>query len=98
MNAEHLTLEAKMSNFACSFHLLQSAVEGKPWDADALDCWAAETPLSHGEQVTARFVLAVWNPNHSWKCGKFDLMEALRIWDAEHHAAFLAWAREPWWA
>jgi hypothetical protein len=97
MSAEHLTLEASMSAFASSFHSLGNAPGVKLWDANTLDRWAAETPLSHGERVTAQFLLAVWDPNHSWACGKFDLMEALRIWDNDHHAAFLTWVKEPWW-
>ncbi len=98
MTAEHLTLEAKMSTFALSFLSLRGAPEVKLWDANTLDQWAAETALSHGELVTARFVLAVWNPDHPWRSGRFDVMEALGIWDADHHQAFLAWVAEPWWA
>lgn len=97
MTAEHLSLEAKMSALAATFHCLRNASGVKLWDANTLDKWAAETPLSHGERVTAQFVLSVWEPNHAWRCGKFDMMEALRIWDADHHAAFVSWVREPWW-
>lgn len=28
----------------------------------------------------------------------FDAHAALAVWDAEHRAAFLAWASAPWWA
>lgn len=98
MTAESLALEAKMAAFARSFHAIRNAPGVPLWDADTLDRWAAETPLSHGELVTARFVLAVWDPNHQWRCGRFYLMEALRIWDDNHRAAFLAWAKDPWWA
>jgi hypothetical protein len=69
----------------------------KPWDANALDRWAADTPVSHGELVTAQFLLAVWDPVSAWQDGRFDLMEAVRVWDDRHWAAFLAWAGDPWW-
>lgn len=51
------------------------------WDADLLEAWAAETPLSSGETLTTQFLLAVWDPNYSWRCGRFNLMTALRVWD-----------------
>src|SRR5262249_44533918 len=67
-----------------------------PFDADEFNRWA-QGPVSHGERVTARFLLAVWDPVIEWEAGKFDLMEALRIWDPPHREAFLAWASDPWW-
>lgn len=70
----------------------------RPWEALRLDGWAATRQPSHGEVVTAQFVLAVWNPDEVWKCGRFDLMEALAVWDLAHRAAFLNWAANPWWA
>ena len=30
-------------------------------------------------------------------CGPFDVVDALSTWDAAHRAAFLAWAKDPWW-
>jgi hypothetical protein len=32
-----------------------------------------------------------------WRCGPFDVVDASSTWDAEHRAAFVAWAKEPWW-
>ena len=66
------------------------------WNALQLDEWAI-APISSGERYAAQFVLAVWDPNHPWKAGKFDIMEALRSWDSTTHAVFLEWAAEPWW-
>lgn len=87
----------RMERLVEAFPAAAKAAGGAPWDAEALDQWAAETPCSHGELVTARFLLAVWDPARSWGCGQFDVMEALRVWDDRHHAAFLAWAVAPWW-
>ena len=46
-----------------------------PWDADLLD--ANFAGASHGEKVTISFLLNVWNPGEEWKCGEFDLIDAI---------------------
>lgn len=51
---------------------------------------------SHGERCAAQLVLAVWNPEEPWQSGKFYLMEALRVFDAQHHRALTEWALSPW--
>jgi hypothetical protein len=38
-----------------------------------------------------------WDPSTEWEAGRFDVMEALRVWDLKHRAAFLEWAKDPWW-
>lgn len=68
-----------------------------PWNANALDDWGASGAPSHGELVSIRFILAVWDSRFAWRSGRFDVMEALEVWDESHRTAFLAWAREPWW-
>jgi hypothetical protein len=98
MTAEHLRIEEKMAALARTFPGVAKASGVKLWDANLFDRWAAETPVSPGELATARFLLAVWDPGHPWRCGRFDLMEALKLWDDRHRAAFLAWAGDPWWA
>jgi hypothetical protein len=90
----------KMSDFALSFPCLRRADGVSPWDALRLDEWATDS-RSHGERCTAQFVLAIWSGTPAsecqWKVGPFDLLEALRVWDEDHHRAFLSWARAPWW-
>ena len=82
-------------------HRDESAVAASPsfpaLEHEVLDRWAAETAISSGELATARFLLAVWDPGHSWRCGRFDLMEALRLWNSPDRNAFLSWALDPWW-
>ena len=97
MIAEPADLDAKMAAFARTFPSMAMATDVNFWDANALDRWVTETPLSHGELVTARFLLAVWDDANAWRCGRFELMEDLRVWDDRHRAAFLAWANDPWW-
>ena len=67
----------------------------EPFDAELLD--ANYAGASHGEKVSIAFILNVWDPGREWKAGKFDLIDALRIWDDSKRAAFCDWAREPWW-
>ncbi len=58
-----------------------------------------------GQRDAALFVLSVWNWMDDWSrvgltrgdSGRFDLHRALGNWDPSHRAAFVAWAREPWW-
>lgn len=90
--------DARMTAFARTFPSVADVRWVRLWDANKLDRWAAETPISHGELVTARFLLAVWNPDGQWRVGRFDLMDALGVWDEQHRTAFLAWATDPWWA
>lgn len=87
-----------MEVLARSFPSLQNATGIAPWDAKVLEGWACSPAPSHGMLCAAQFLLTVWNPYEEWECGKFDVMDALGCWDSEHHAAFLAWARAPWWA
>jgi hypothetical protein len=90
--------EVKIAQLARTFPCLRNAPGIEPWNANWLDDWAASGGPSHGEKCSARFILAVWNPDRGRHSSKFDLMEALRIWDIQSHNAFLAWASDPWWA
>ncbi|MDZ4852656.1 MAG: hypothetical protein SGI77_25485 [Pirellulaceae bacterium] len=83
---------------AQSFPSLWNAPGIRPWDALTLDAWASSGTASHGELCTARFILAVWDSDGEWRCGKFDVMNALRVWDDIHRQAFINWATDPWWA
>lgn len=97
MTVEYLELEAKMAALARTFPSVAEAPGVPLWDAKTFDRWAAESPVSHGELRTAQFLLAVGDSHQSWRCGPFNLMESLRVWDAAHQAAFLGWVRDPWW-
>lgn len=86
-----------IEQLAVSFPSLANQPGVTPWDSLALDAWACGPAPSHGMLCAARFVLAVWDPNTDWRCGRFDLMEAMGVWDVAHHRAFVAWALAPWW-
>lgn len=97
-----MTLREQMVLLARSFPTLEhvSALEyedGSGINPTGLDKWACGPEPGHGALCAARFILAVFNSRSTWKCGKFDLMEAMGCWDTRHRAAFVAWAKEPWW-
>jgi hypothetical protein len=79
-----------------------------PWDAELVLQWLCRGSQSHGEALTARFLLGVWNSHADWvheaaslgyvmpaAAKRFDVIEAAGVWDAAHLAAFASWAREP---
>ena len=102
---------AAMTRLCKLFPSLRSAPGVEPWDSMrmlAVACGGA----SHGALCAARFVLSVWNCATDWdkeaheagiltdeedRLRRFDVFEALGVWDFEHHEAFLTWARDPFW-
>jgi hypothetical protein len=91
-------IDRRFSALVQSLPAIRGAPGACPWDAVALNDWAASGVPSHGELCTARFVLAVWDPSAEWRSGRFDVMDALGVWDIAHRSAFLKWAADPWWA
>jgi hypothetical protein len=100
-----------MTRLARAFPSLQDAAGVEPWDSLELLRWAL-SGKSHGEALAAKFVLSVWNsttdweeiardhgiitePNHHFT--RFDLYEAMGVWDREHVDAMLAWVQLPFW-
>lgn len=77
------------------------------WDSLAL--LRTLPTASHGERLSAQFVLGVWNPYTDWAkvaraerikgdraaFGRFDLIEAIGVWDPAHVEAAMAWMRQP---
>jgi hypothetical protein len=104
-------IDVKMRALARSFPSLRSMPDSffEPWDPEAFaEFWAAG---SGGEKDAALFVLSVWNPSTNWaefglsrgvtrgeRMGTFDVHRALGNWDRGHIDAFVAWAKDPWWA
>lgn len=85
--------EERFQNLVNQFGLNKSGAN--PFDAQQLD--DNYSGASHGEKVTIAFLLNVWNPGHKWKSGKFDVMDALGVWDGSQQKAFCDWAGNPWW-
>ena len=100
---------ARFEELARSFSALRGAPGAlfAPWDA--LRFAEFYRTGSSGEKDAALFVLSVWNPSTNWRRvtklsrdpgplgGFFDVHRALANWDNGNRAAFLEWARNPWW-
>ena len=93
----HEKCGARMTALGLSFPTLAHADGVSPWDPERLEAWLRSGAPGHGAQCAGRFVLSVWNSYHEWRSGRFDLQEALGCWDAQHRAAFVAWAAKLWW-
>jgi len=100
----------KHSNLARFYALVESfpTLKGRmPLDPDgfAAESFArAAAPMSSGEKDAALFCLGVWSATCDWKRygltnrygrGKFDALAAISNWDDRHIAAFIAWAKNP---
>jgi hypothetical protein len=84
-----------MSRLAESFHVLAGLPGVRPWSPLALARAAfLGSTLTGPGRWTAVLVLKVWNLG--FPCPSFDAIAALAGWDAEHRAAFVAWASEAW--
>jgi hypothetical protein len=86
-----------LSHLAHSFVSLEQADGVEPWDAERLDAWACAPNRSRSAVHAARFVLHVFDRAVAWRCGPFDVVDAVREWDAAHRDAFLVWVLRPWW-
>jgi hypothetical protein len=94
----------RMAALAITFPTLVGAPGTQPFDAETLDAWAAGKVTGRGikmpgsgAKAAAQFILSVWNHQAERAAGPFSAVHALGLWDAEHRAAFLAWASNPWW-
>jgi hypothetical protein len=100
----------RIEQLARSFQALRTAPHHlfDPWDPLRFADYYRTG--SSGEKDAALFVLSVWNPMTNWRRvaklardrgptgGLFDVHRALSNWDPANRAAFLHWARDPWWA
>ena len=86
-----------MTELAKAFHSLrQKNPPGiEPWDPDELFSSLKQNAASRHELNCAHFILTVWDSGGP--AGTFDAMAAPAGWDRAHRAAFIEWAREPWW-
>lgn len=91
-------MSTSIEELVSAFPTLQRAGGVRPWNPREFDGWACGPVPGHGAKQAARFVLAVWNNEIDWRCGRFDVVEALSVWDDAHRAVFLAWAVNPWWS
>ena len=85
-----MTPQEKMTRLAGTLPSMRDRIGAQPFDAEVLRQQMGY--LSSGEILAAQFLLAVWNSHN-----EFSVMRALTTWDEAHCAAFVAWAKDPWW-
>jgi hypothetical protein len=95
MSNEQDLLE-KWQRLALLFPTVRDAFGSHYFKPKDLDRWASSSAREGGLHA-AKFLLSQWNSLVLWECGRFCVVDAMAIWNAEHRAAFLAWAHEPWW-
>lgn len=88
--------DARMLRLVRSFHTMARYPHSR-WDPLQFQKWAKRTQGSGGRHA-AQFVLAVWNSSHRWSIGPFRAIDAMATWDSQMREAFVAWAKNPWWA
>lgn len=88
----------RVTELARTFHSLERAEGIEPFDAEALWICAQNEHLTPAEHQAAVFILNVWGGPNDRPWPTFDVMEAVSRWDNQNRAAFVAWAKEPWWA
>ena len=87
----------RFEKLVMSFPSMYQKPGTKPWDALEFDDWASSPGATPGMKCTAKFLLCVWDPRTNWTTGPFNFIEAMQTWDPAHHAAFMLWAKNPWW-
>lgn len=85
---------------------------GGGWNIGGVIAWLNSGAPTSGSRWAAMFLLSVWSPTTNWRddlgthgidipadsphC-RFDVNRAMQSWDAAHRAAFVAWAKDPFW-
>ncbi len=108
----HVDTRAAMTILARSFPVLARDAEGiDPWDVDRFLAWLCGPAPSSGAIHSGRFVLSVWNPSTNWsevareggiegadeRLRRFDLFDAVGVWDDAHRLACMIWIEAPFW-
>ncbi len=86
---------ARMTALCQSFPSLRGMEGVSPWRPEVLARRVGT--MSHGEQCAAQFVLYVWGGGEYPRIRKFDLFEAMQVWDRAHKEAAAAWIAAPFW-
>lgn len=95
--ADHADRFRAVSELAEAFLGLAGAPGVRPFAANILHNWACEQPLDEGVRAAVAFVLHVADAGARWKL-RFEVVSAMKVWDAAQRAVFVEWARMPWWA
>jgi len=91
-----------MTALAMLFPSVRGAAGVVPWDVRRFVLWL--NCRRHDDQAkwAGRFLVGVWS-GPDWRLGPgeggeaFDLVQAVRCWDAEHLKALSTWMEQPFW-
>lgn len=96
----------RMTALCKSFPTLRRADGVERWHQIKFARWATHCDTRAAQQAAA-FVLSVWNGSTphdggwwndgEFSAGRFDVVDAMAYWDAQHKAAFAAWCANPFW-
>jgi hypothetical protein len=106
----YVDTRAAMTVLARLFPTLRTADSIDPWNADRFLAWMCG-PISSGPVHAGRFLLSVWNPSTDWRevarekgidfsegrLDRFDLHDAVAVWDPAHRLACMTWIDAPFW-
>lgn len=99
-----LPIAEYMARLVRAFPTLAAAwPESQAWTPSAWGEWCETQGRTQatGARWAASFVCGVWSGGPAWAQSVglpgFDAIRALGAWDAEHRAAFVAWAQAPRW-
>jgi hypothetical protein len=95
-------------NLVKMFPSMKVVLGERAWNAHDVLRWLCSVGGSHGEVLAARFLLGVWNQQADWvtearelgfpspeAAKRFDLIDAVTVWDEPHLAALRAWLAAP---
>jgi len=84
-----------IENLISWFPILNGCPGAARFDPEAMDDWAVTLPHNSQSRHAARFVLSVY-ADQPWKCGKFDAVEALRVWGHSEIVGYVRWSQVPY--
>ena len=97
----------RMALLCARFPTLYGMPGTVPWDQKKFARWGSGPAATSGSRQAAAFVLSVWNGSQPedggwwneapYHVGRFDVVEALAVWDAHHRNAFVGWCLQPFW-
>src|SRR5262249_21118697 len=90
VSIEKLMYIADMTILSQSFPSLREAMGRRPFDPAEMERIVGES-ADPAAKAAAKLMLDLWETHHPERKSRFDLIEAMAVWDADHRGAFDAW-------
>lgn len=84
----------KLDEWACSAGPSHGATIAARF---VLAVWSGRSALICNRRILTDDLDYTFDAVTPWRCGIFDVVDALGTWDSRHRQAFNAWAKDPWW-